>query len=145
MDAIATKDRRIFARFSTSLPLQYISPEAHLKGLGQAVDISANGIGMLSERGLPLHAPLDVWVDVPDTEFPFHTKGEVAWVHWVWFRRYRIGVVLKKVDLMGISQTLQKVDAFASYERTFPTLSRWERIKLWCVYYKSVVLRAFKA
>ena len=103
MDAIADKDRRIFASYATSLPLHYANSEARIEGSCQAVDISANGVGILSMRGLPLHAPLEVWLEVPDTETPFHTKGEVALVQWVWFRNYRMGVSFSKVDLMGIS------------------------------------------
>ena len=142
MPNIDCKDRRVFTRFCTALPMQYVNNPAHIKGSAQAINISANGIGVLSNRGLPLHTPLDLWVDVPDSPTPFYTRGEVEWVKWVWFGQYRIGIALQRVDFMGISRTIKKINDQPSSNNILPSFNKWERVKLSFIYYRALVLKS---
>ena len=104
------KDRRIFERFPTSISLRYLDLDAHYAGLAQTTDISAGGIGLVTDVKLYKNTPLDLWLNVPDKGEPLHTKGQVLWSDMVAQNSYRVGIRLNRIDLMGMSRVLRTID-----------------------------------
>ncbi len=101
-------DRRVFARISTSLPVRFLASGKNKECYGKTVDISANGIGMLSEEELSPMTSLELWLELPDNRGPFYTRGEVVWsapsVEEV--GKSRSGIRLEKAELMGLAPLL---------------------------------------
>jgi len=71
-------DRRRYPRFDVRLQLKNFD----LNVLGEIAattrDISARGIGCVSDHGLPVGTNLDIWLYLPDGE-AVHTDGTVVW------------------------------------------------------------------
>ena len=103
------KDRRIFERISVEHSLRFLAPQSNNAGLAQTQDISAQGIGLLSEKELLPNTPLEMWLYLPDSDAPFYSRGKVVWSEMVESNKYRVGVGLEKVDLMGMSRVLRTI------------------------------------
>ncbi len=101
------EDRRTFARFPVSLSLKYLDPNSNREGQAQTCDISAKGIGMLSQEKLATNTSLELWLQMPDKSEPFYTRGEVVWSEPASNEEYRSGINLDKADLMGVSRVLR--------------------------------------
>lgn len=101
------EDRRTFARFPVSLSLKYLDLGSNREGQAQTCDISAKGIGMLSQEKLTPHTSLELWLQMPDKSEPFYTRGEVVWSESASNNEFRAGVNLEKADLMGVSRVLR--------------------------------------
>ena len=108
MGNLGFEDRRIFLRFPASLPLHYININLNLKRKSQAqtCNISANGIGLVTNEELLPRTPLDIWLNIPDNGQPLNAKAEVVWAKKIKPNRYVIGVSLENVELMGMSRIL---------------------------------------
>lgn len=102
------KDKRMFERISARFPLRFIDPSSGQKEGAQAVDISANGLGMITERDLNPQVPLEMWMHIPDKHEPLYTRGQVVWSEELGSSgQKRFGIVLEKAELMGISRVLR--------------------------------------
>lgn len=101
------EDRRTFARFPVSLSLKYLDSSANREGQAQTCDVSAKGIGILSQEKLEPHTALELWLQMPDKSEPFYTRGEVVWSGPASNDEYRAGINLDKADLMGVSRVLR--------------------------------------
>ncbi len=101
------EDRRIFERIKTSFPLRFLDPISGGEGKAETVDISANGVGFLTNRALSAGTPLEMWMDIPDQREPLYTRGEVVWSSSSpEVKERRIGVHLEKAELMGLARVL---------------------------------------
>lgn len=100
-------DRRVFERIDTRLPLRFLNPENGQEGEAETLDISANGIGFVTNAEVAATAPLEMWLSIPDQHDPFYTRGEVAWadVSPVTGQR-RVGVRLDRAEFMGLGRAL---------------------------------------
>ena len=107
METPELKDRRAFERIPVDLPLRFVDMQSNKEGQAQTRDISANGIGLFTDEELPPYTPLEMWLKLPDKTQPLYTKGRVVWSRWDDSKRYRVGVCLDKVDLMGLSSVLR--------------------------------------
>lgn len=100
-------DRRIFERIPVKLSLRFLDLHSNKESLGQTQDISAKGIGLLTEEKLSPATPLEMWLQIPDKGDPLYTRGNVVWSDKVEPNKYRVGIALEKADLMGISRVLR--------------------------------------
>lgn len=107
MEKNGFSDRRIFERFYAKIALRFLDLNSNREGKAQTVDISANGIGMVTSEELAPRTPLEIWLEIPDKAEPLYTRGEVAWVKQTQPDKYRVGVNLEGADLMGISRILR--------------------------------------
>lgn len=98
------EDRRVFERFPANFGLRYLDVSSHSEGRAQLRDISAKGIGMVTNATLTIRAPLEMWLEVPDNGEPFYSRGEVVWSKPVSANEYQVGVNLEKADLVGLSR-----------------------------------------
>lgn len=110
MEDLGLKDRRIFLRFPVSLPVRYVNLNLKRKSQAQTVNISANGIGILTNEELIPHTILDIWLHIPENGQPLYTKGEVIWSKQINGHKYRVGICLKKVELMALSRVLNLIN-----------------------------------
>lgn len=106
MEEINFEDRRLFLRFNIDLPLRYFNISLNKKGRASTRNISANGIGIITDEELPAHSLLDIWLDAPDTGEVLNTKGEVVWSRLLEPGKYLVGVKLLNVDLMVVWKVL---------------------------------------
>jgi len=101
------EDNRVFARISTQLPVRFLNPVDGSEGIGQTVDISANGVGFVTEQDISSKTPLEMWLNIPDRHEPLYTRGRVMWTDAVsGIGQNRIGVRLDKAELMGLARIL---------------------------------------
>lgn len=103
------EDRRIFQRFNIRFPLNFLNMKTGREGTGQTQDVSAKGIGLVTDQALQPQTPLELWLEVPDKGEPLYTRGEVVWSEMVELDKYRVGINLEKADLMGLSRILRTV------------------------------------
>jgi len=102
-------DRRIFARIPKMLSIRFLASEKGKELHGQTVDISANGVGLLSKEKLSPQTLLEMWLELPNNRGPFYTRGEVVWLQPLTETGgYRVGVHLEKAELMGLAPVLWK-------------------------------------
>lgn len=101
-------ERRMFKRFNVEIPIKFLVVEENKEGIGKIMDISAGGVGLVItfERMQPL-SHLDMWLEMPENQEPFHVSGQVVWIRQVQPCVYRIGVQFDKVDFMGMSKVLR--------------------------------------
>jgi hypothetical protein len=103
------RDRRIFERIPAKLSLRFRDMQANQWALAETQDISAKGIGLVSEKEFPPKTPLEMWLPIIDKGEIFYTRGNVAWSEILGPNKYRVGVELEKPELMGISQVLRAI------------------------------------
>ena len=100
-------DRRIFARIPMPLSIRLLAAGQDKESMAQTVDISANGIGLLTKDKLFPQTSLEMWLELPESQSPFYTRGEVVWSRpSTEVTKYRCGVHLEKAELMGLAPIL---------------------------------------
>lgn len=107
------EDRRLFMRFDNDFNTRYFCSESEIAGKGQLRDISANGMGLLTNKRLHVYTHMDISVNIPESDQPFITTGEVVWVERIDFDLYRAGVKLDKPELMGVWRVLNSAQKVA--------------------------------
>jgi hypothetical protein len=107
-------DRRIFERIPVNLTLKFLYPNSDTEGLAQTQDISAAGIGLVTDRELLPRTPLEMWLQMPDKGEPLHTTGEVVWSKMIEPNKYRVGISLEKAELIGMSRVLRTTYCYNS-------------------------------
>lgn len=101
------EDRRIFARFPAKFPARFINLDADKEGMAATYDVSAKGIGIVSEKALNPNSSLELWLQIPDKGEPLYTRGTVVWSKQESENSFRTGINLEKADLMGLSRVLR--------------------------------------
>lgn len=101
------EDRRVFARMDARFPVRYMDTSSGQEGKADTIDVSANGLGLVTQESLALRTPLELWLGIPDQHEPFYTRGEVVWSqsHSA-SGNYRLGVRLERAELMGLARVL---------------------------------------
>jgi hypothetical protein len=102
------EDHRIFERFSARFPLRFLDLKENREGIAQVRDVSAKGVGMITNEELQPHTPVEMWLQIPDHGEPLYTRGEVVWSK-VRGTHYHAGVNLERADMMGLSRVLRAV------------------------------------
>ena len=105
----AGEDKRVFSRFVANLAIKLLDLNSNRESEAFTQDISAKGIGILTEEALKPHTPLEMWINVPDAGQPLYSRGEVVWSKMAEANKYRAGVTLEKADLMGMSRILRTI------------------------------------
>ncbi len=98
------EDRRIFERFTATLPVNLIDLDAGKESQGETYDVSAKGLGVVSNEYLKPGNRLELWLNIKDGREPFYTKGSVMWSAQEETGRYRTGILLEKAELMGMAR-----------------------------------------
>lgn len=105
---VATDDKRFFCRFVLKdLDVKFKDLKLGDKFDGVCKNISAGGIGVVSDWNVRIKTPVEIWLDCRDGFEPFHVLGKVAWSVMPEDGAYRIGVVFDKPRLMSMSRILK--------------------------------------
>jgi hypothetical protein len=103
------EDRRIFERFPARLSLKFLDLDSNREGQAESCDISAKGIGLVTNEELSPNTALEMWLNIPDKGEPLYTRGEVVWSRMLEPSKYRAGIELEKADLMGMARVLRTI------------------------------------
>ncbi|MCX5703363.1 MAG: PilZ domain-containing protein [Candidatus Omnitrophica bacterium] len=98
---------REFTRFPVDLRLKFRDPNTNEEKEAQIKDISAKGIGILSDEELPNNTIFEMWIEIPHDGQVRYNEGQVVWSKQLEPNKYRAGVGLGKVDLIGVSLILR--------------------------------------
>jgi Tfp pilus assembly protein PilZ len=115
MEKLGFKDRRVFGRFAVELAVGYTRQDSNKKIEAQTHDISAQGIGFVTEQKLTANTYIDIQLSLPDIKESLFAKGRVAWIEKIGPQGYRAGVCLEKPELMGISLVLRSLQLKTRY------------------------------
>jgi len=98
------EDRRVFERLTATLPVSFIDLDAGKESQGETCDVSAKGLGVVSNEYLKPGNRLELWLNIKDGREPFYTKGSVMWSAQQETGRYRAGILLERAELMGMAR-----------------------------------------
>lgn len=100
------QDRRIFTRFNIELPVKFLL-QSSKEGLADIYDVSAKGVGLVSDEPLMCNTVVEMWLEGSDKHQPLYVRGRIAWVKETELGKYRAGINLDKADFMGLSHILR--------------------------------------
>jgi len=103
------EDRREFVRFSVDFHLLFLDSKTGAEKEAQIRDVSAKGLGIITDEELNNDTILEMQIEVSDNEKPLYRRGKVVWSKQIEPNKYRIGISLENVDLIGISRILRAV------------------------------------
>jgi len=98
------EDRRVFERFPVALLVNLMDLDAGKELDANTCDISAKGVGIVSQEYLKPGNRLELWLNIKDGREPFYTKGTVMWARQQEADKYRAGISLERAELMGMSR-----------------------------------------
>jgi hypothetical protein len=98
-------ERRKYPRFEIGLPLKNFDLNCAGEIAATTKDLSAKGLGCVSDKGLPVGSFLDIWLYLPDGE-PIHTEGKIVWIGREG-SRFRMGIDLFREELRPIPIVLR--------------------------------------
>jgi c-di-GMP-binding flagellar brake protein YcgR len=102
-------DHRLFARIGRALPIRILAAGQDKEYKAETVDISAQGIGIESNKRLSPNTQLEMWLELPENQGSFYARGEVVWSQASAGRdKQRVGIRLEKAELMGLTPILWK-------------------------------------
>ncbi|MGE5308774.1 MAG: PilZ domain-containing protein [Deltaproteobacteria bacterium] len=104
LDERSAEDRRLFARIKAEVLLRCL--EKQQEKMGITMDISAQGLGMVSSEWFKPASQVDIYLKFPCTRDELVTAGKVVWCQKVANNRYRIGILLDKPELMAVAQLM---------------------------------------
>ena len=100
------EDRRTFERFNLELAVSYSGENCPERNYVHTRDISASGLGIISDNMLVDGSELDLALRVPTIDKEFPAKGKV-----IWSKRcgnsFRAGIALDRSELMEVSTILR--------------------------------------
>ena len=102
------RDRRVFERICISLPLTLIDLDTNRELEARTCDVSAKGLGIVSNKSLASQDRLELWLHMPDEKDPLYTRGTVVWARPEEGGEQRIGVSLERAELMGMSRVFRR-------------------------------------
>lgn len=94
-------------RLARILDVRVINLDTNEESRVKTHDISASGIGFITDVPLNPGVSLELWLYIPDSNDPLYTTGKVVWTNMVSPSAYRVGVSLDKIDFTGISRILR--------------------------------------
>ena len=107
LDEKRGEDRRLFARIRAEVLLRCL--EKQQEKVGITMDISAQGLGMVSTEWFKPSAQVEIYLKFPCTRDELVTSGKVVWCQKTANNRYRVGILLEKPELMAVAQLITGV------------------------------------
>lgn len=107
MDKPAFLDRRRFERIPLNTPVKFFDVASNRENMGQTRDISAQGIGLLTNQQLPPGTHLEMWLEISNRGNALHINGKVVWSEEVGPNRFRAGISLDKPQFLGMGLVLE--------------------------------------
>lgn len=112
------QERRIFERTSSKISIRFLDLHTHKWISVKTQNISVRGIGLITDKDLSPHTPLELQLPLPNRVEPYCTKGEVIWSSKIAPNRYKVGVCLERLDLAGMCHFVKPVKKRPEHDRT---------------------------
>jgi c-di-GMP-binding flagellar brake protein YcgR len=100
-------DRRMFERVNMRVPVKYQLEENSTQGEASAANISAAGVGVLTDRDIKPQQRLHLWLKFPDGRQPCYTRGKVVWCSQAREYLWRIGVEFDEINFVRLSRIFE--------------------------------------
>ncbi|MBI5145073.1 MAG: PilZ domain-containing protein, partial [Candidatus Omnitrophica bacterium] len=107
MSGPEVRERRRVPRFSVSIPLTYYNFNSQKSNQGKLHNLSAQGIGFVTDEELAPGTYLEIWLEMPDNGEQIYTKGKVVWTKQLETNQYRVGINLEGFNLKPIPIVLR--------------------------------------
>lgn len=101
------KDRRVFERIPVRLPVRLLDSMRNKELIADTLDVSAKGLGIISNETLNTGDNLELWLNMPDKKEPFYTRGSVVWRQPQDAAGCRYGICLEKAEFMGMARVFR--------------------------------------
>ncbi|MCM8799401.1 MAG: PilZ domain-containing protein [Candidatus Omnitrophica bacterium] len=102
-------EHRQYERFKIRLEAKLINLKDKKESSGYTVDLSANGIGLVSNQNFPPDTSLEVRLNNPHNQKSIYMRGRLIWSKPLDESNYRLGIELEDVDLVGLAQVLELI------------------------------------
>lgn len=107
MDNSEFTEKRAFTRFAVNIPLYYFDLVSSKTGQAYTHDISALGLGVVSNTELPVGRSLDLCLRMSDNAEEIRRKGTVVWSNMDGPDKCRAGIKLEDPKLKPIPLVLR--------------------------------------
>ncbi|MFH1198693.1 MAG: PilZ domain-containing protein [Candidatus Omnitrophota bacterium] len=101
------EDKREFERFLINVPIMFMCLDSDLEYQGEVINISPIGIGLITNAEVGVNSSLALNIQIPDGGLPLYTRGYVVWANKIYNDKYKIGIMIQEVDLLGMSRVLR--------------------------------------
>ncbi len=109
MDNADFIEKRAFPRFPVSIPVDYSDLTSHKTAQGYTQDISAQGLGLVTQDKLSVGTSLDICLRIADNGEEIRRRGTVVWSNMLEPEKYRAGIKLEEPKLKPIPLVLRTV------------------------------------
>ncbi len=94
----------MFERITVKAPIRFRNPADDREGSGETMDISANGIGFITEEKLLIDTKLEIYINLTHHKSSIPAHGKVVWVSPSEEKQQRTGVCIEEQDLVNVAQ-----------------------------------------
>jgi c-di-GMP-binding flagellar brake protein YcgR len=102
-------EKRAFPRFSVNIPLCYSQINSDEQIPGHTLDISAQGLGLVTAEALSPGMQLEIRLQMHDNQEEILRRGRVVWSSSFGNDKYRAGIKLDEPDLKPIPLVLRTI------------------------------------
>ncbi len=102
-------ERRIFDRFEANLFIEIQQSSGQKHGSAQCWDISAIGVGLLTEEKLMPNTNLQIRLSIADSNASYRGLAKVVWSIQIQPGKWRCGLEFEQVDFMGIKTVFESL------------------------------------
>lgn len=111
MENLPFTEKRIFPRFTITIPLTFFVQKSDKSFTAQTHDISTQGVCIVANEELPSGLDLDMRIQMMDNNEKICLKGKVIWSCMIDSGKYKIGVKLEEPKLKPIPLVLRTIMA----------------------------------
>lgn len=101
-------ERRIFSRLNVYLPVKFKTALLANRGQAYCMNISAGGVKIITDEPVMADSAMELWVNVPNSELPFYTKGKIVWVKEDRNNLYSAGISFNEPNLIMLNTLVEK-------------------------------------
>jgi len=111
MQNVPFTEKRIFPRFTITIPLTFLEQKSSRSFTAQTHDISTRGLCIVADQEFPSGSDLDMRIQMVDNNEKISVKGKVIWSCMINSGKYKIGIELEEPKLKSISLVLRTIMA----------------------------------
>ena len=92
-------DKRIFQRTRVQFPIEVIDPQRRAPVNAKCADISAGGIGLVTEKQIPIGKTVNLSLQLPDTRQSYNVRAKAVWEQEIGKGLWRMGLSFHDIEL----------------------------------------------
>lgn len=108
-------EKRAFSRFPISISVICFHPALHKPVKTKTHDISAQGLGLITDKKLQPGDSLDLCLEMPDNGEKINRKAVVVWISMIGSNTGRVGIKLEEAKLKPVPLVLRVIN----YQRKY--------------------------